>query len=305
MFEKLLLIYRMSMMNDVRSPMVHLVGPAGTGKSSVMQELADLLGVQLHVINVSRLSPLEVEGVQMPHGSGEDMVLKMLPARYWTRLQEGDIILMDEFLRGFPEVYNSLLDVFTSRKVGEFELPRVVIFGASNSVVTYDPALEDRLIHMPVPDPRKNKTEFQRIADLMVEICGLLPEMAKSQEMEQLLHENVLPSYELLDAFTKSGTKVVADKPFTSVRNLIGQVQMRYVKTRELKDLIEMNNIRAMQESKPQFVVILPGSQGPPGYHDRAAKLNGNPKLSPVQAANIQANLELLEFEAAKHEEGK
>ena len=81
------------------------MGPPGCGKSTYVEQLADLVGKELHIINVSRLSPLDVEGVlQMPHGAGEDMVLKMLPATFWTSLHEGDILLMDEFLRGFPEV---------------------------------------------------------------------------------------------------------------------------------------------------------------------------------------------------------
>jgi MoxR-like ATPase len=143
-------LYAMSMAYDVRSPMLHLVGPPGCGKSSVVEELAELLGVGLHTINVSRLSPLDVEGVQMPHTTGDVMALRMLPATYWTRMKEGDILLMDEFLRGFPEVYNALLDIFTSRKVGSLTLPKVFIIGASNTTVVYDQALEDRLIHIPV-----------------------------------------------------------------------------------------------------------------------------------------------------------
>jgi MoxR-like ATPase len=211
MSDKVIRLYSMAMAYDVRSPMPHLVGPPGCGKSSVIEELADLLGVELHIINVSRLSPLDVEGVQMPHGSGEDMVLRMLPATFWTSLKEGDILLMDEFLRGFPEVYNALLDIFTSRRVGAYRLPRVFIIGASNSTVSYDGALEDRLLHLPVADPRRSKTERERMAKIIVDALGLLPEMAQSSEMEQLLREEVLPMYDILDSFSaKKGRKVVS-----------------------------------------------------------------------------------------------
>ena len=84
MLEKLMKLYVMSMAYKVRSPMPHLVGPPGCGKSTYVEQLAELLGVELHLINVSRLSPLDVEGVQMPHGTGEDMALRMLPATFWT-----------------------------------------------------------------------------------------------------------------------------------------------------------------------------------------------------------------------------
>jgi shikimate kinase len=302
MLERLMILYQMSMLFDVRSPMPHLVGPAGSGKSSGVEELADLLGVDLHVMNVSRLSPLEVEGVQMPHGTGEEMILKMLPATFWTRLKEGDIILMDEFLRGFAEVYNALLDIFTSRKVGSFTLPKVFIIGASNSVVTYDAALEDRLIHIPVADPRRSKHERERLAELLVQHIGLMPAMKECQEMEDLLHNSVLPGFNVLDAFKKNGQKVVKDEEFVSIRNLIGQAQMRYVQTGGLKDLIHMNNIRAMQDNKPQYVVILDGASLPPGYETQAAKLVDNPRLTDIQAKNIQANMQLIELDRARRE---
>lgn len=303
MFERLMIAYQMSMRFDVRSPMLHLVGPAGSGKSSTIEELARLLGVNLHIINVSRLSPLEIEGVQMPHGAGEEMVLKMLPARYWTRMQEGDIVLFDEFLRGFPEVYNALLDIFTSRKAGEFELPKVFIVGASNSVTTYDDALKDRLVHMPVADPRKSASERKTIAEILVKEIGLLPAIVKSQEMDDLIHNWVLPAFDVLDTFDGSGQKAVPTANWYSVRNLIGQAQMRYIKCPGLTDLIQVNNLLAMSDGKPQYVVLIDGRDTPVGYADMAAKLEGNPKLTDIQARNIEAGLELTALQRAKEEE--
>ena len=181
MLERILRLYVMAITADVRSPLPHIVGPPGCGKSTVAEQLATLVGKQLHIINVSRLSPLEVEGVQMPHGSGEEMVLRMLPATFWSSLEEGDIVLLDEFLRGFPEVYNALLDILTSRRAGAFTFPKVFILGASNSTVSYDKALEDRLLHIKVPDPRKSKREKQRLAKLLVSELGLLPSMAATK----------------------------------------------------------------------------------------------------------------------------
>jgi energy-coupling factor transporter ATP-binding protein EcfA2 len=304
MLERLMKAYVMNMAYDVRSPMVHLVGPPGCGKSTFAEQLADLLGVNLHVINVSRLSPLEIEGVQMPHGSGEDMMLRMLPATFWTSLREGDVLLMDEFLRGFPEVYSGLLDIFTSRRVGAFRLPKVFILGASNSVVAYDQALEDRLLHTPVPDPRTNKGEKQRIAKLIVDQLGLLPSSADSAEMEHLLDTEVLPLYVLLDSFKKKGTKSGPSVTTgSSVRNLIGQAQLRMVTSSALKDLIDTNNVRAMQSGKYQFVLLLNGGKAvPSGYIGKAMQLRGNPRLSPVQALNLEANFQLIDLHSAQVE---
>jgi hypothetical protein len=305
MLDKVIRLYSMAMAYDVRSPMPHLVGPPGCGKSSVIEELAELLGVELHIINVSRLSPLDVEGVQMPHGSGEDMVLRMLPATFWTSRKEGDILLMDEFLRGFPEVYNALLDIFTSRRVGAYRLPRVFIIGASNSTVSYDGALEDRLLHLPVADPRKSKTERERMAKIIVDALGLLPEMAQSSEMEQLLREEVLPMYDILDSFSaKKGRKVVSEGSGTSLRKLIGQAQLRMVTSLPLAELIEANNGHARAASKWQYVLLMKVNnlKQHSEYIRQASKLRGNPRLTPVQALNMEMNFQLLELEAARRE---
>ena len=304
MLEKLMRLYTMALAYDVRSPMPHLVGPPGCGKSSIVEQLADLLGVNLHVINVSRLSPLEIEGVQMPHGSDDEMVLKMLPATFWTSLKEEDILLMDEFLRGFPEVYNALLDIFTSRRVGAFQLPRVFIIGASNSIIAYDKAMEDRLLHLLVPDPRHDIHTRRHLAELLVSTLGLLPEMATSPEMEHLLSTEVLPTYDLLDSFKKKGAKHTTVLEGTSIRNLIGQAQLRYVTSEPLQELITINNRLALSEAKYQFVLILDPKTVTSSYKDAAKPLLQHPRLTDVQRINIRMNLQLIELQEAKDQGG-
>lgn len=296
MLEKLMRLYVMSMAYDVRSPMPHLVGPPGCGKSTSVEQLAELLNVQLHIINVSRLSPLEIEGVQMPRGTDDEQQLHMLPATFWTSLKEGDILLMDEFLRGFPEVYNGLLDIFTSRRVGAFVLPKVFIIGASNSVVAYDQALEDRLLHLPVADPRKSKVELKNLAEIMTNALGLLPSMADDPNMIELLENEVLPMYDLLDSFSKKGVKAIGRGGGQSLRKLIGQVQMRMVKTSLLKDMLNHNNQQAMAANKAQYVLLYDGKNAPAGYVQAAEKLMGNPRLTELQALNLQMNLQLIEM---------
>ena len=304
MLRILLLLYRMAMAHDVRSPMPHIVGPPGTGKSTVMQQLADLLGVALHIISVARMMPTEVEGVQMPVGSGEDMVLKMLPATYWTSLKEGDIVFFDEFLRGYEMIYNALLDIFTSRRVGAHRLPKVVIMGASNSVKSYDPALDNRLLHIPVPDARRSKAEQGRIAQLIVDEIGLLPSVATSDEMEYLIEKQILPAYEILDVFKKKGKRVVdGEYEGSSARHLIGQAQLRYIVAHELRALIDHNNMEAGRRGLWQYVVLANGHKfAPAGYEAAAQKLVGNPRLTPLQAINLELNLEMLEMARAEEE---
>jgi hypothetical protein len=303
MLERILKLYVMAMAGDVRSLVPHLYGPPGCGKSTVVEDAARLLGVNLHLINVSRLSPLEVEGVQMPHGAGEEMLLRMLPATFWTQLRENDILLLDEFLRGFPEVYNALLDILTSRRVGAFVLPKVFIIAASNSTVSYDKALEDRLLHIPVDDPRNSKAAKRRLAELMIEKLGLLPEMRDSYEMSQLLDAEVLPMFDMLDHLSKGNSGGAAMTKGHSLRNLIGQASLREIQTVHLMELLSMNNSRAMTQGKPQFVLLPDGKNVHPNYLSKSKTLPVA-KLTPIQALNLTLNHQLIELEEARQEKG-
>lgn len=303
MLEKILKLYVMYMAGDVRSPLPHLVGPPGCGKSTTVELAAEMLGVNLHILNVSRLSPLEVEGVQMPQGSGDEMVLRMLPATFWSSLKEGDILLLDEFLRGFPEVYNALLDILTSRRVGAFRLPKVFIIGASNSTVAYDPALEDRLLHLPVADPRSRKGVKADLANLLIEGIGLNPKMAGTIEMNSLLDTVVLPMFNILDSFKPGASTTPVLARGKSIRNLIGQARLREVQTTELNELIEENNRLSVHDGKPQYVVLLSGkvTNYLDGYNRH---IDGIPleKLAPLQRINVQLNAQLLSTEVIRNQ---
>ena len=302
MLETILKLYTTQMMGDVRSPIPHLFGPPGCGKSTFVEQAAELLGVQMHVINVSRISPLELEGVQMP--DVDNTKLNLLTAIFWTRLKDGDILLLDEFLRGFPEVYNGLLDILTSRQVGGFKLPRVFIIAASNTTVAYDKALEDRLLHLPVPDPRKSVPARDAIAKVIIESIGLLPKMEGSFEMGRLIDGEISPTYEVLDMMKGKSSAGAVGVKGSSARNLIGQAQLRHVVSSELKELITMNNQKAINEGLFQYVVLLDGKNPDPKYLRAAKAMKGNPKLTPKQQLNLELNLQLVAMQETKERNG-
>ncbi len=301
MLELILKLYTTAMAGQVRSPVPHLFGPPGCGKSTFVEQAAELLGVQLHIINVSRISPLELEGVQMP--DKEHMELNLLTAIFWTRMKDGDILLLDEFLRGFPEVYNGLLDILTSRQVAGFRLPNVFIIAASNTTVAYDKALEDRLLHITVPDPRGPKSrERKHIAKILASQIGLLPEMAASYEMDQVLSIEIAPMYDVLDMLNNRAAVSASAIKGHSARNLIGQAQLRHVTSSPLEELISLNNVKAISQGKYQYVVLLNGKHPDPKYVRAAGNLVGNPKLTQLQALNLNLNLQLIGLEEARKE---
>lgn len=308
MLELLLKLYTTTMVTGVTSPVPHLFGPPGCGKSTVAYDLAATVQRRLHVLNVSRLSPLEVEGVQMPElsESGKQK-LKLLLATIWNDLEEGDVVLLDEFLRGFPEVYNALLDIITSREVAGHKLPRVFIMAASNSIVTYDKALEDRLHHLPVPDPRKRKSARKHLAQLIVDKLGLLPEMTTSIEMERLIDVQVLPMFDVLDNL-KNRTSTPSTLKGRSIRNLIGQAQLRDIQAPELTTLLSTNNQLALRQGKPQYVFLTDAASIKAvreAYLKTANTLQKKAgQFTEVQRQNLNLNLQLIEMETVRYERG-
>lgn len=298
MLEKLLHLYTTAMTHDVRSPMPHLVGPPGTGKSTIVQQAADLLGVHLHIINVNRLSPLEIEGLQMPVDNNTR--IHMIPAVFWSRLAEGDIVLFDEYLRGFPEVQDALLDVLTSRRVGAFQLPKVFFVGASNSVIAYDKALEDRLLNIPVQDLRSSAKFLNAAKARFIEEAGLHPDLISSYELRELFDQEVLPTYAMLDAFKDNKTMAVADLKGSSVRNLVGQVKLRYSTNPWLTELVRSNNRLVIGKQQLQYLVLMHEEAFDPRLPTQLRKLEKVEGLTPYQRRNLDLNLQLIELAEAK-----
>ncbi len=301
MLEQLLKLYTMYMATGVTSPMPHFVGPPGAGKSTIFKQLADMLGVKLHVINVSRISPLEIEGVQMPVDGNTR--LELLLSTHWNTANEGDIFLFDEFLRGFPEVYNGLLDIFTSREVGGHQLPKVFIAGASNSVVTYDSALEDRLLHITVPDPRNNRRVRKDLGQRLIDTLGLNPEMLETSEMDDLLAQEVLPTYAILDKFKGRGTQsgpANGNTKGSSLRKLIGQAQLRQIESSHLRELIDTNNRVSIKDRRTQYVFLYTGKGVDRTYEGKATSLKDSPDLTDLQRMNLLLNIQLIEMEKIK-----
>lgn len=295
MLETVLGLYCVAMAGEVRTPIPHLVGPPGSGKSTIVETAARMIGVDVHTINVSRISPLDLEGVQMP---SEGQLVMML-ATYWTKLKDGDILFLDEFLRGFPEVYNGFIDILTSRTVAGHKLPKVFIIAASNSRISPDAALNDRLLHINMPDPRHTKAERTRLINDLIDQMGLLPDIADSDEMDKLLEEVIYPPYSMFD---KASTSVVNDSGL-SPRNLIGQVQLRYVTNTLLAELLEANNVLAQQTSKPQYIQVFKSNgrlvRGNT-YMDLIEPIRGSDKLTERQKKNIEINVMLCEAELEK-----
>ena len=253
MLSKLIALYTAAQTQGTTSPMPHLFGPPGTGKSSVVKQLADLAGVRLHTVNVSRLSPLELEGVQVPNKDASE--LNMLYSSLWTALKPGDIILWDEYLRGFPEVYNGILDILTSRHVAGLDLPPVFMVGASNSTVAYDPALDDRLLHIPVPDIRKNNAAYNDMLERFITEASLMPHEDVTDVVSAWFQVYVTPGYRVLDELSRKPQAGSDITEYISPRKAAGMVQLRKFPS-SLNQVVNVSNSFARLAARPERFIV-------------------------------------------------
>lgn len=223
----------------------------------------------------------------------------MLLATLWSNLQEGDIVLLDEFLRGFPEVYNGLLDILTSRQVANHMLPKVFFIAASNSLATYDGALEDRLLHIPVSDIRKSKFARDQLKKLLVSAMGLHESLQDSSELEDLVANEIEPTYKVLDSLKGTyGSGVLEGQ---SARKLIGQLQLRNIKSATLKELITVHN-SLCEDRIHKLIVITPTKHLKllPQLKQLVNDQDAMAKLTDVERLNTLANIQLLELQEFK-----
>jgi hypothetical protein len=171
----------------------------------------------------------------------------------------------------------------------------VFFVAASNSVVTYDDALEDRLLHLYVPDLRSSKVELEKLAGKLTASLGLMPAMAGTPEMLDMITKEIMPMYDVLDQFKGTAQRGAPIKG-SSARKLIGQAKLREFQSRTLIELVDLNNTMAVQKSKYQYLLLRPGAKllQDASIATHLENLIDNQKLTPVQQSNLQINLELI-----------
>lgn len=110
---------------------VLLWGPPGTGKSSVVRDLADRLGWPCEVVIASIREPSDFAGLPIVADGG----VRFAPPTWATALAEaGDgILFLDEISTAPPAVQAALLRVVLERTVGDLRLPdAVAVVAAAN-----------------------------------------------------------------------------------------------------------------------------------------------------------------------------
>jgi hypothetical protein len=107
---------------------VYLWGPPGTGKSSLVRQAADQLGIGLVDVRATLLDPVDLRG--LPRLDGDTAV--WCPPAFLPRDGEG-VLFLDELAQAAPLVQSACLQLTLDRRVGEYELPEHwTVVAASN-----------------------------------------------------------------------------------------------------------------------------------------------------------------------------
>jgi ATPase family associated with various cellular activities (AAA) len=112
---------------------IYLWGAPGVGKSSVVRQAAQALGLDLIDIRATLLDPVDLRG--LPRLDGDTAV--WCPPAFLPRDGEG-VLFLDELAQAPPLVQSACLQLVLDRKIGEYELP------AGWSVVAASNRAEDR-----------------------------------------------------------------------------------------------------------------------------------------------------------------
>jgi hypothetical protein len=98
---------------------VYLWGPPGVGKSSLVRQAAEALGLDVVDIRAVLLDPVDLRG--LPHVNGENRAHWCQPAFLPTEGQ--GVLFLDELAQGPPLVQSSCLQLTLDRRIGEYQLP--------------------------------------------------------------------------------------------------------------------------------------------------------------------------------------
>jgi hypothetical protein len=224
---------------------------------------AGLLGVPIYTISLLATDPMEVRGYDTPGTDGE-LIARV--ASHCKHREPSSIVVFEELDKAYLQQLHAVIDLMTSRKVGDYELPPLHFIAVANSAEFASPAVMDRLLITGVPDPRNNRAEAQKIMRRIVEYSGLHPAMLDSPEMNRLMADEILPPYDVLDSLKDKSRKAQV-KQGLSERRVIAMLKGRVASHHLIKQVLDANN--QLCESREEYEHYMV-------YNHTSARLAGN-----------------------------
>lgn len=147
---------------------VLLIGTHGIGKSTIVKNLADEIGMKLQYYSTSTLDPwADLVGIPVP-----DKERKVVEFYRPLGIQDAEFIFFDELNRAHPKVLQTLLEIIQFKSINGIKLPKLkMVWGAINppggeyQVEELDPVLVDRFHVYVKMNAELNKEYFKSIID--------------------------------------------------------------------------------------------------------------------------------------------
>ncbi len=110
-----------------------LWGSPGSGKTSFIQHLAQILEIPCETVIASISEPSDFSGLPIASKQGDETIVEQAPLSWVKRLRDGGILFLDEVNTAPPAVQAALLRVVQERVIGSYRLPDSVwCLAASN-----------------------------------------------------------------------------------------------------------------------------------------------------------------------------
>ena len=267
------------------------VGPPGCGKSTAPAQAAALLDVPMYTLSLLTTDPMEVRGYDTPGSDGE-LIARV--ASHWRDREPYSIVVFEELDKAYLQQLHSVIDLMTSRKVGDYELPPLHFLAVANSAEFASPAVLDRLLVTGVPDPRTNYQVFDDIVDRIVEFSGLHPDMRHSTELKNLVRAEVLPPYDVLDGL-KGKTRTQA-KQGLSERRIIAMINGRAIENSKVRTMLTANNQMAEARDQMEYYNVHGATSAHLASHINWEKMGNRSDLTPKQRQNVAINAHISAY---------
>lgn len=147
----------------VKASLKHLVerkrpafiwGPPGAGKSDVVANVANEMGIELRDVRLNLMDPVDLKGFPVVKGTGKNQQMGFVPPDFLPTKGEG-ILFLDEMNSAPQSVQAAAYGLVLNRRLGEYVLPEGwAILAAGNRsgdrgvVNTMPSPLANRLVHI-------------------------------------------------------------------------------------------------------------------------------------------------------------
>jgi hypothetical protein len=131
-----------------------VMSPPGVGKSSIIRQAADELGIQFRDVRLNMFDPVDLRGIPMPD-------LKTGKTRWMTPdffpTEGSGIVLFDEITAATTAVQAAAYQITLDRKLGEYELP------PGWSVMAAGNSQSDRAVSYKMPSALVSRLNMQTL----------------------------------------------------------------------------------------------------------------------------------------------